>query len=69
MAIQRVGHGSNWKDSSNIIKGAQLHLSCYRLFHLVGRDSTIEKSRTEGCDSVHQGVDCSQVLNSPINHE
>ena len=45
--VQRMGHGSDWEDSSSIIKRTQLHPSCYRLFHLVGRGSTIEESRTE----------------------
>ena len=33
VTVQRISHGSDWEDSSSVIKGAQLHLSGYRLFH------------------------------------
>ena len=59
MPVQRMGHGLDWEDLSNVIKMAQLYPSGYILFDQVGGGSTIEESRTEGCDSVHQGADYS----------
>ena len=57
VAFQRMGHGLNWENLSSFIKGTQLHLSCYKLLHQMGRGSTLEESRVEGCDPIHQGTD------------
>lgn len=64
MAFQRMGNGHDWEDLSSFTRKTSVYSSCNKLFHQMGRNSSLLGSDSNTCHLVYQR-DYLQIWKSP----